>query len=147
MWGAHGAWDGTLGFECPPSDNFQEKICDLNNDNQVTIADMLVFQNVILGYSNFGEVCGDGIDNDCNGSIDDGCEDVRVECVPYYPQFDYNYDGVLDSADTTILAGVLANSTGSILCPTDFPRGADCDINDDYLLTQTDINELFQVIN
>jgi len=114
----------------------------------------LAFQEIILDRGDFGEVCGDGRDNDCNGSTDDGCEDIR-ECVPYYPQYDYNADGVLDSTDTTLLGAWVIELNGTPVegfaettyCPENFPAGTICDIDNSGVITQTDVNELFQIIN
>ncbi|MBP7847797.1 hypothetical protein KA013_01060 [Patescibacteria group bacterium] len=75
--------------------------------------------------------------------------------MPYYPQYDYNGDGVLDSTDTTLLADWVNQLGGVVLdghaettfCPESFPAGTICDIDNSGVITQTDVNELYQIIN
>lgn len=68
------------------------------------------------------EVCGDGVDNNCNGEVDEGCVVLG----------DLNGDGLLDTADYYIFLGAFGKCDGQA------GYNADCDYDGDTCITFID---------
>jgi len=116
-------------------------------------------------YPDALELC-NGWDDDCDTTIDESyldsdsdgqanCVEVGTgyTCMPYYPQYDYNDDGVLDTQDMSLLTPIILNvepyysMTGTELqkCEVTYV-GKDCDLNDSATLTTFDVVRLGQII-
>lgn len=54
--------------------------------------------NIIIGDIDEGDVCGDGIDNDCNGLVDDDC----IDCPCDTHGGDSDLDGICNDVDNCV---------------------------------------------
>ncbi|MBI4019786.1 MAG: DNRLRE domain-containing protein [Candidatus Aenigmarchaeota archaeon] len=68
------------------------------------------------------DVCGDGLDNDCNGAPDDGCETAAATCT----------NGIQDGSEEGVDCGGIcadkcnaSNSPGTVQTPLGFPVGVE----------------------
>jgi hypothetical protein len=62
-----------------------ELICDINGDGVVNDEDVSIMNSLLIGTTSGTEVCGDGVDNDCNGFVDESdelCPDPAAISAP-----------------------------------------------------------------
>ncbi|MDO8529622.1 MAG: dockerin type I domain-containing protein [bacterium] len=77
---------------------------------------------------------------DCNN----GNDRFRLyNSIVYIPEFDYNDNGVLDSADTLLIQQILAHAPGAV-CP---PLPKNCDVNGNGKIDSGDAMRLGQIVN
>lgn len=108
-------WAGTE--TCPAV-----KDCDPNHDGDITTADATRLMLIANGDFDDGDVCSDLIDNNCNGSVNEGCGGT---CEPFYAIYDYNDDALLNSDDVAILTEIVSDPDASC------PAGKECDLTDE----------------
>ena len=127
------------------------EIYDYNDDGVLNMSDVIFLHDLFAGQGGLddcpsGKVCdltGDGAVNILDvqrlGTLI-SCQD---DCQPYYPQFDYNNDDVLNQSDLEFLFGLIATDAGLNGCPD----GKVCDLTNSGSLGAADMDALWKIIN